>query len=115
MQHAGKVIHIHAHAPPKPPLGQTCNGCGQCCLAVPCPLGALLSGARSGACKAVRWEEPGNRYRCGAVTAPAEVLRQLLPGFLQGLVRPLAWLLGPLARRWIAAGAGCDSTIETYD
>jgi len=99
-----KIIHVHALAPAKPALGAPCNGCGVCCLSEPCPLGVLLSGRRSGACRAVRWNAQGAIYRCGAIESPAEVL----PAALQWLKAPLAWVLRRLAGRWIAAGAGCD-------
>ncbi|MFN0162524.1 MAG: hypothetical protein ACKVQQ_14935 [Burkholderiales bacterium] len=97
-------ILVHHDAPPKPALGTPCNGCGVCCLAEPCPLGSVLSGRRTGACAALRWVDAESRYRCGALVAPREVLP-----------RPFAWLaplLRRLARRWIAAGTGCDSTVE---
>jgi hypothetical protein len=84
------VIHLHPLAPAKPALGGACNGCGVCCLAQPCPIGMLISRRVSGACKALRWDDRLQRYRCG---------------FVDGS-RP--WVAA-LARRWIAAGRGCDS------
>ncbi|WP_290877489.1 hypothetical protein, partial [Aquabacterium sp.] len=60
-----RVIHIHPEAPPKPPEGQPCNGCGVCCLAEPCPVGVLVSRRLTGACKALRWSDAGRRYSCG--------------------------------------------------
>ncbi|MEK9802796.1 MAG: hypothetical protein VW475_05250, partial [Curvibacter sp.] len=69
-----QIIHIQPAAPSKPAQGQPCNGCGVCCLVEPCPLGQLLSRRRRGACSALRWEEGAALYRCGALTAPAEVL-----------------------------------------
>jgi len=99
------IIHIHADAPLKPALGQTCNGCGQCCLAEPCPVGMLVSGRRHGACVALRWDEAQARYQCG------------LLGDAEQLVRP-AWLArsaARLARRLIAAGQGCDADITLTD
>jgi hypothetical protein len=109
------VIPIAVLAPPKPAVGQPCNGCGLCCLYQPCPLGMVLSGARQGACAALRWDERTQRYLCGAMVAPHEVLQQA--GY-RG-IRPLAGMLAPvlrrLAGRWIASGQGCDSTIETDD
>ena len=98
-----QVIHIHPAAPAKPATGTPCNGCGVCCLAEPCPLGMLISRKRSGACDALRWDDGLSLYRCGAVTDAADVLG-----------RRWAWaapLLRRLARRWIAAGTGCDATI----
>jgi hypothetical protein len=101
---SAQVIHIHRQAPPKPALGAPCNGCGVCCLAEPCPLGQLLSRKRRGACDALRWDASGALYRCGAlVDAPA----LLGPGW-----RWAAPLLSRLARRWIAAGVGCDASLQ---
>ncbi|MDI4632358.1 hypothetical protein J7U46_04795 [Pelomonas sp. V22] len=88
-----RVILIHTKAPPKPALGATCNGCGVCCLAEPCPVGMLLSLKRRGACTALRWDDAAGRYACGALlSAP--------------------WPLKRLMRRWIAAGVGCDAELE---
>jgi hypothetical protein len=98
------VVQVHASAPAKPVLGTPCNGCGVCCLAEPCPLGVLISRRRHGACDALRWQGAELRYVCGAVSDP----RAVLPDGL----RWLSPLLSRLARRWIAAGSGCDSTVE---
>jgi len=86
-----RIIHVHADAPLKPPVGAACNGCGVCCLAEPCPLGMLLSLKRRGACRMLRWDDSARRYRCGALGR------------------------GPwqaLARRWISAGSGCDCSLD---
>ncbi len=101
-----EVIHLHAGAAAKPPFGAACNGCGVCCATEPCPLGMILSARRRGACAALRWNPAGSRYSCGAVSAPATVLPAVL--------RPLAPLFGRLARRWISAGSGCDTTLTTH-
>lgn len=87
-----RVIHIHADAPAKPAVGEPCNGCGVCCLAEPCPLGALLSRRLKGACVALQWD--GARYVCGALTAQPSGVR------------------GWLVRRWISSGSGCDCSLE---
>ena len=100
------LIHAQPHAPSKPPEGAACNGCGLCCLAEPCPAGMIVSRRSGGACKALRWDEPGRRYRCGLVEAPTEVLR-LGNGFAG---RMLGRLVARLARRWISAGTGCDAS-----
>jgi hypothetical protein len=84
----GTVIRIHALAPPKPALGAACNGCGVCCLSEPCPVGMLISLRRTGACRALRWDEGAARYRCGLMAHRT---------------------LRPIVARWIAAGQGCDS------
>lgn len=107
-----QTIHIHQAAPQKPAEGATCNGCGVCCLTEPCPLGILLSGRRSGACDALRWSEEGVLYRCGAMTAPREVLRHAFPRWLRPMAKGLSPLMARLAKRWVAAGQGCDSTLE---
>ena len=93
--------HIHPDAPPQPALGAPCNGCGLCCLLEPCPLGMLLSRRRRGACHLLRWSDAQQRYLCGAISdAPQGMLGQLR-------VR--------LARRWIAAGDGCDAQLQVQD
>ncbi|MEW6694664.1 MAG: hypothetical protein AB1371_06895 [Pseudomonadota bacterium] len=99
-----RIIHIHPLAPPKPAVGAPCNGCGICCLAEPCPLGMALSKRRTGACAALRWDDDQRRYWCGAIR-DAEAL--LGPRW-----RWAAPLLRRLARRWTAAGTGCDATLE---
>jgi hypothetical protein len=102
-----QVVHIHPAAPAKPALGAPCNGCGVCCLAEPCPIGIVVSHRRTGACAAVRWDEPQQLYRCGMVEDP---LRQL--GWRRAPHGLSAWL-GRRLRRWIAAGAGCDASLTT--
>lgn len=87
-----RVIEIHADAPPKPAVGAACNGCGVCCLAEPCPLGAILSRRLKGACVALQWD--GARYVCGALTARSS--------------GPVRWLV----KRWISSGSGCDCSLE---
>ncbi len=97
-------IAIHPAAPAKPALGAPCNGCGVCCAAEPCPVSRFLLGHRTGACPALQWRQPQQRYVCGMVVAPA--------GFLRWLPRPLQALFSRLTRRWIAAGIGCDFDAE---
>ncbi len=94
-----QVLHIEPLAPAKPALGEPCNGCGLCCLAEPCPLGMVLSLRWRGACRMLRWEAAAQRYRCGAIVLGTEA-------------RPWARLWNRLARRWIAAGSGCDATLQ---
>lgn len=91
-------VRLQRDAPAKPALGAPCNGCGVCCASEPCPLSRLLLGHRHGGCPALTWQ--AERYVCGLVVTPATHLRWL----------PVRWaaLAGRLARRWIAAGAGCD-------
>lgn len=106
------VVHIEPQAAPKPVPGAPCNGCGICCLSEPCPLGILLSRRRHGACVALRWDAEACQYRCGCLTDATAVLQQALPSALQWLTPFGRVLLARLGRRWIAAGIGCDSTLE---
>jgi hypothetical protein len=99
-----QVLWIQPAAPPKPPVGAACNGCGVCCLAEPCPVGVLVSRRRRGACRALRWDADRARYLCGMASAPAEVLGRRW--------RWLAPWIGRRALRWISAGSGCDATLE---
>ncbi len=94
-----QTVLLHRQAPPKPAWGEPCNGCGLCCVAEPCPLGMLISRRRRGSCRALQWD--GSRYRCGALADPG----RWLPGLPRGWARRLAG-------RWIAAGRGCDATLE---
>ena len=84
-------ITIHPQAPLKPAEGQPCNGCGVCCLVEPCPLGMVLSLKTQGACRMLRWHDELGLYRCGALELP---------------------VLKYVAKRWIAAGVGCDCSYE---
>ena len=99
-----QTIALYAAAPPKPPFGETCNGCGACCAAAPCPVSRFLLGHRLGPCPALQWEPTASRYHCGMVMAPQSFLRWI-PRRLQGIAPRLF-------RRWIAAGKGCDFDAE---
>lgn len=107
-----QTILIHPAAPSKPPEGAPCNGCGVCCLAQPCPVGMLLSRRRHGACGALRWDAAQSVYRCGAITAPHAAVVDALPPWLRWLAPVPVALLKRLARRWVAAGQGCDSDLQ---
>ena len=88
------MILLHPLAPLKPAPGATCNGCGVCCAAEPCPLGIVVSRRRRGACAALRWDDGERRYRCGLLAGTASPLRR-------GVVA-----------RWIGAGSGCDCDLK---
>lgn len=113
MPQAPRIILVEPEAPPKPPAGAPCNGCGVCCLIEPCPLGVLISKRRRGTCEALQWQAETAQYRCGAIIAPRAMLAQQLPVALAGLRAPLAWVLQRAARRWVAAGSGCDCEVDT--
>jgi len=98
-----QVIRLHPAAPGKPAETAPCNGCGVCCAAEPCPLGVLVSGRRSGACAALSWQGDAGLYRCGLVADPR--------GVLPRLPAALAPAMSRLARRWISAASGCDSSL----
>ena len=100
-------VHWHPQAPPKPPVGAACNGCGLCCLAEPCPLGMWVSRRRSGACAVLRWSDAQQRYLCGVVQDAARAADHA-PGWRRWRGR----LWQALVRRWIAAGAGCDADLQ---
>lgn len=105
MANAGRLIAIHAAAPPKPAPGAPCNGCGVCCAAAPCPLSRVLLGHRDGACPALQWRAGDAHYVCGMATEPAR--------FIGWLPQSLGAFAARRCARWIAAGRGCDSTLET--
>ncbi|MES2950598.1 MAG: hypothetical protein V4858_18855 [Pseudomonadota bacterium] len=112
MAHTQQTIHIHPLVPAKVRMGAPCNGCGVCCLFEPCPLGMLLSRRRAGACDALRWDAEQVQYRCGAIVAPYAVMAQSLPRGMRWLAPALAPVLRRAGLRWIAAGIGCDSSLE---
>lgn len=106
------IVHIEPGAAQKPLVGAPCNGCGVCCLMEPCPLGVVLTGRRTGACSVLHWQPQHRLYRCGAIVSASDVLRICLPAAFHAFVPLLAWLLERLARRWVAAGMGCDCEVQ---
>jgi len=105
------IIEIHPEAPPKPALGQPCNGCGLCCLSEPCPVGMLVSRRRIGRCNALRWCAETRRYVCGMLSTPWRHLGAVRPWARDAASRRNR-MLARLCRRWIAAGIGCDADLE---
>jgi hypothetical protein len=87
------VLWLHADAPAKPAPGQACNGCGVCCAAAPCPLGIWASRRLVGPCAQLLWDVDRRRYVCGALSQASGWRRAL-------------------AQRWIAAGKGCDCSLD---
>ncbi|MFZ6724198.1 hypothetical protein ACO0K2_01755 [Undibacterium sp. MH2W] len=100
------VVWLAQQAPRKPEIGQSCNGCGVCCAAEPCPVARVFLWQRKGSCRALMWDPSQSLYRCGMLLQPAAFL-DWLPQRWQG------WF-GRRVRRWISAGVACDSdaTIE---
>ena len=107
-----QVLHVEPLAPAKPALGEPCNGCGLCCLAEPCPLGMVLSLRWRGACRMLRWEAAAQRYRCGAIVASAKTNDSEGSSGGSTPTHFGARLWNRLARRWIAAGSGCDAALQ---
>lgn len=101
------AVALRAEAPPKPTVGEDCNGCGICCALERCPPAHLFLPLGPGPCSALEWEAEAARYRCGLATRPAEYVRGL----------PRRWEAG--AARWfsarIAAGTGCDCDAAETD
>lgn len=100
-----QIIHLHQEAPAKPPVGAPCNGCGVCCAAETCPAGRIRFLRQRGPCPALEWH--GTRYQCGLLLHPDRYFRflNIVPAFMT------RWTERAF-RRWIAAGAGCDSSAE---
>lgn len=54
----------------KPKFGEPCNGCGLCCLSIPCPIARDLIGAFEAPCPALEIDE--GRYWCGIIRNPSK-------------------------------------------
>ncbi len=78
-------------------------------------MGMLLSAKRTGACVALRWNATAQHYRCGVVVNAREAVGSALPGALAWAAPLLGWPLARLARRWISAGSGCDSSLQPVE
>lgn len=88
----------------KPRHGQSCNGCGQCCLAELCPLGARVFKQHDGPCPALEANADGARI-CGLVVNPQSYapFRTHAHGRLR-MIEAALLLIG--------SGQGCDAQIE---
>jgi hypothetical protein len=99
-----QTIELHPLSPAKPKIGEVCNGCGVCCATVPCPVALVFLWQRSGRCRALSWQTEAGRYFCGMVSDPAHYSR-LIPAVFSAAI-------GHFFASRIAAGIGCDSSIE---
>ncbi len=104
---AEQIIHIHPQAPNKPPMGQTCNGCGVCCAAEPCPVSLALLWPHQAPCRALIWDDKTKRYLCGMVSKPSHQLKWL--------PKSLDKFASRLFKRWIAADTLCDADVKVDD
>jgi hypothetical protein len=101
-----QVILIRADSPAKPTLGATCNGCGVCCAAEPCPVSLAFLWPHQTPCKALVWSETDKRYFCGMVIKPSKFL-VWLPKFADKFA-------SRLFKRWISANQACDSDATLF-
>lgn len=89
-------------AAPKPAYGTPCNGCGACCIAIPCVLARDMIGAVEGPCPAL--ERDADRYWCGLIRAP----HKHVPGLSQ---KPWAdEVIRSMILETGTFGKGCDSS-----
>jgi hypothetical protein len=61
---------------------------------------------------ALRWDALALRYQCGAITDSVQVAAQMLPSAIVFIANGTGVVMEKLAKRWIAAGVGCDSDLE---
>nr|WP_314899650.1 hypothetical protein [uncultured Deefgea sp.] len=66
-----------------------------------------ISRKRQGRCDALQWDDAQTRYVCGMIAQPDAFLAVNWPWLNRLVAR---W-----ARRWIAAGVGCDSNSTTEE
>lgn len=94
--------------PRKPTEGDPCNGCGVCCVAIPCPTARDMGVATFyGPCPALEWEN--GRSWCGLVRHPS---RYIVEAMDLGPKAPFFdAIMGPMfAEALGGTGGGCDST-----
>jgi hypothetical protein len=88
----------------KPPHGQPCNGCGQCCMAQLCPLAVGVFGEPwDRTCPAL--EPDGESFACGLVRHPMVYAMGLT--LLHGVET-----MRTAATQLIGSGRGCDAVLE---
>jgi hypothetical protein len=102
-----QIIELHPLAPPKPGFGESCNGCGFCCAAEPCPVAYIFLFQFKGRCRALLWQNDSNRYVCGMVVRPDH--------YVKWIPQRLRERMGKFCKTRIAAGSGCDFVAEVVD
>ncbi|MBI5178489.1 MAG: hypothetical protein HZA04_04450 [Nitrospinae bacterium] len=93
-------LDMHKDAPPRPKVGEPCNGCGLCCAYAPCPMAQVRLWQEEGWCSALEWHDGEKRYRCGLVIAPDRHI-----WYIPRLLRKMA---GRYFSRGLATAHGCD-------
>ena len=89
----------------KPPFGEPCNGCGECCKEYLCLLGREVFERNEGPCPGLEAEEDGI-YMCGLVLHPARYAPTQVALRSEEELKEAATLL-------IGSGWGCDC--RSYD
>jgi len=98
---------------PKPPAGDSCNGCGYCCAMQPCALAEEFLACTVGPCVAL--EAQGGRTACGLVRNPLGYLFKAahpevdVPVLAAPVVTAEALALSQEIARALGVGRGCDS------
>lgn len=87
----------------KPAYGSPCNGCGQCCIAVQCPISLAMFGEQE-LCPALVHERGSSRFACGLAVDTAAFVPDLPSWGGEALTETFALMIG--------AGIGCDGTTD---
>ena len=86
-----------------PGYGAACNGCGACCIAMPCQLARDHVGVVEGPCPCLVKHD--DRFLCGLVLEPHRYVIGLSE-------KPFAdAILGPAFAAMLGVGKGCDADI----
>ena len=95
-------IDLVDNAPPKPPVGNKCNGCGICCASILCPIARVRFLKESGPCAFLKWRK--ERYFYALISRPFLLLPKTLRRFFYNfLKRKIA--------AYLNISKGCDCTI----
>ena len=87
----------------KPPYGESCNGCGECCKASTCELGMAVFEQNDGPCPGLEVED--GLYRCGLLLHPHRYAGLQAEIHGEGALKAAAALL-------IGTGIGCDCEMD---
>ena len=109
-------IDLVDNAPPKPPVGNKCNGCGICCASILCPIARVRFLKESGPCAFLKWRKES--YFCALIARPFLLLPKTLRRFFYGLPQAFRRFFYHFLKRKIAAylniSKGCDCTILEF-